>query len=255
MSMTYEKLDAMLQGRNRTSRKLANNTYALRSAVGPGRSPVIVIRLHKTNIITFHSDGVVEVTTGGWQTVTTKDRLNNYLPGGWRVYSDRGVWYWHGADTNSTGIPFSDGDVINVSPNGDSALQAQAKPDDAVKTMKLRERVRRFAKRFAAQLPVGRPDAGDCFYCHLVDQKTGQPLPGGDHILSHVDEDYFVPSLLYNALKAAGAGDAWFWECFKNPDVDQSKDKVMMLREGRHGRAQVARFIARYCYRQLGLAR
>src|SRR6266550_4620766 len=81
---TYFGLDTKLQGRCRESRKLANNTYARR------RSGQIAIELHATDILTFHSDGRIDVNTGGWDTVTTRSRMNDYLPGPWRVGGHRG---------------------------------------------------------------------------------------------------------------------------------------------------------------------
>jgi hypothetical protein len=83
--MTFFGLDTKLQGRCRESRKLANNTYAKRRYSGQ-----IAIQLHATDILTFHSDGQIDVNTGGWNTVTTHSRMNAYLPGPWRVGGHRG---------------------------------------------------------------------------------------------------------------------------------------------------------------------
>jgi len=82
---TYFELDKQLQGRCRESRKLQNNTYAKRRYSGR-----IAIQLHATDILTFHSDGQIDVNTGGWNTVTTHSRMNAYLPGPWRVGGHRG---------------------------------------------------------------------------------------------------------------------------------------------------------------------
>jgi hypothetical protein len=82
---TYFGLDTKLQGRCKDSRKLANNTYAQRRFSGQ-----IAVRLHATDILTFHSDGQIDLNTGGWNTVTTHSRMNAYLPGPWRVGGHRG---------------------------------------------------------------------------------------------------------------------------------------------------------------------
>lgn len=74
----------------RNSRKLENNTYLI---LDP-HDKTISIRLHYTDIITMHPDGSFEVNNGGWQTKTTLRRLNDYLPGGWSVYTHDGTWYW-----------------------------------------------------------------------------------------------------------------------------------------------------------------
>lgn len=62
---------------------MRNNTYLIRRDVD-----TIALRLHSTDVVTWHADGSMEVSTGGWNTVTTKDRINGYWEG--RVWSDRG---------------------------------------------------------------------------------------------------------------------------------------------------------------------
>ncbi len=69
-------------------RKLGHNTYLERDD-----ESAYHVRLHATRIVTFHRDGRVELNSGGWRTVTTKERMNRYLPSGWRLYQDAHVWY------------------------------------------------------------------------------------------------------------------------------------------------------------------
>jgi hypothetical protein len=85
--MNYTELNNELQGRCKQSRKLANNTYAKRY------DDCLAIRLHATDIITFYPDGRVIYNTNGWETVTTKQRLNEYGHRGIHVYQRRGNWY------------------------------------------------------------------------------------------------------------------------------------------------------------------
>jgi len=54
---------------NRTSRKVANNTYLV------DLGGYIGLRLHGTIIVSYHPDQT-KVFTGGWRTVTTKARIN-----------------------------------------------------------------------------------------------------------------------------------------------------------------------------------
>lgn len=81
--MDYKTANEKLQGRCRESRKLSNNTYLKRRGEGE-----IAVRLHSTDILTFYADGRIEVNTGGWNTVTTKDRINSHLSG-WSVWSEK----------------------------------------------------------------------------------------------------------------------------------------------------------------------
>lgn len=82
--MNFQEADRLLQGRCSQSRKLENNTYLQRSD-----GNTIAVRLHSTDILTFHADGRIEVSTGGWNTITTRYRLNRYLPRPWHVYAER----------------------------------------------------------------------------------------------------------------------------------------------------------------------
>jgi len=54
-------------------KRLANNTVEITDPDGTRR-----IRLHRTDILTFRPDGSIVVDTGGWDTQTTRDRLNTY---------------------------------------------------------------------------------------------------------------------------------------------------------------------------------
>ena len=58
---------------SRDSRVLCNNTRAVRhdDAVG--------IVLHTTEIVTFYADGRIRITLGGWNTTTTRSRINACL--------------------------------------------------------------------------------------------------------------------------------------------------------------------------------
>ena len=83
--MTYEEAKEMLKGRN--SKKIGNNTYLV------DLENRIVIRLHNTNVVTFYEDGRTLLNSGGWKTVTTKDRMNKYLPVPWKVFQEKFEWY------------------------------------------------------------------------------------------------------------------------------------------------------------------
>jgi hypothetical protein len=80
-------------GKNKTS-KIGNNTYRI------NYDDREAIRLHNTDILTFVSDHVT-INTGGWQTRTTKDRINKYLPEGVYISQKDFTWYIHDSRDNS----------------------------------------------------------------------------------------------------------------------------------------------------------
>jgi hypothetical protein len=88
-NMTFEKLAKMHDGYFR--RKQANNTYSY-DRIEDGRR-VIVIELHESPIVKFYEDGSIAASLAGWPTVTTRQRVNKYLPTSYRVYQHNYVQY------------------------------------------------------------------------------------------------------------------------------------------------------------------
>lgn len=75
------------QSRDKRGRRWNANTMIL---VGGGWAAV---QLHATDVLVFDVDGSVVLNSGGWRTLTTKARMNEFLPVGFRVYQKRGAWY------------------------------------------------------------------------------------------------------------------------------------------------------------------
>lgn len=82
---------------------LSTGTYAAASARIGKRERIVIgnntilrydgpdafaVRLHATNVLTFTADGWTIIRSGGWETPTTSDRINQLLPAGWRVAGD-----------------------------------------------------------------------------------------------------------------------------------------------------------------------
>ena len=115
----YAQFDALLQGRCAQKRRVDNHTWLERRERNQ-----IVLKLHQTDIITCAPHDVITVYAGGWQTATTKDRLNNYLGKlGFGISQVKGVWYWcTPGNWNASPIPFTDHDQII---RGELKAQAQ----------------------------------------------------------------------------------------------------------------------------------
>lgn len=190
--MNFQELDQSLTGRNKQSRKLANNTYAARDGDD------IVIRLHSTNIVTYKPDGRVVLDTGGWKTKTTRDRINQYSPV--KIHQCKSIWYV-GVGHTSTHLYE---DLMWV----DQGLNIHAKPiedaNDIVKAKtKLRASAKRYAKDYVDALLEGKieePSGGDCWSCYMKAGDGTRPLADASHILSHIEDKYYVPSLVVNAI-------------------------------------------------------
>lgn len=109
--------------------KVDNNTLLVRDI----RDGSIAVKFHYTDILTVTPDDTLTLNNGTWQTVTTLSRINNWLPGGWGLYSQKGTWYWqnhrHSDEDMNPGFkrtqPYSNGDMITA----DGTLHPKAGPE------------------------------------------------------------------------------------------------------------------------------
>lgn len=101
--MTYgEALEALC---DRLSVKVDHNTH-LRVIDGS----TLAVRLYSTDVVLIHKNGTYTLNAGGYETVTTKDRINKYSPA--RVYAEKRVW-WVGRDAKRR-VEFRDGIKVNA---------------------------------------------------------------------------------------------------------------------------------------------
>lgn len=175
-------------GRSKTSRPVANNTHA--RILEDSR---VAVKLHETDVVIISGAGYWELNSGGWLTLTTKDRINKYSPAG--ITQRNGIWYMRDGSLFYDGIVI-DADGIPLKPRKPEAYEK--------KLATIKKQARAYAKGFVKALEAGLvdyPGAGDCWGC----------LSGGviakDHIAQHIKENYFVPTLLVNAGRAAGYRD------------------------------------------------
>ncbi len=91
--MNYNSLRQFLD--LKPSRKLGHNTivHMVRVLDSPEQDQVAV-KYHGTNIIKIDPENVVTLNTGGWETNTTKDRLNQFLScRDAYIFQKNHVWY------------------------------------------------------------------------------------------------------------------------------------------------------------------
>ena len=137
----FFRLNQRLGGGTKT--KVANNTYLVKHPDGS-----VAVKYHNTEIIVVQPNGDVTVSTSGrgvqkyidrdyrwggygnvqsWTTVSTMERMNEFLPHGWRLYGKHQQggghtdwdWFWIG-DRDLMGewgaenirVPYTDGDRI-----------------------------------------------------------------------------------------------------------------------------------------------
>ena len=251
MPNAYAAMLETLAGRQ--SRKVANNTYL---HVADISSQTIAIRLHASDIITASPNGAVTINQCGWPTVTTRDRINAFfttyrdnLPAFYGIGTKskqtqltRGAYYSHDCELLGT-VPASG--AVTIGPRG--AVRGLETVQVSARAAKLRATIREYSRGLQAALPLSLPNNGDCMFCSMFDGRASAgKLPAHssrDHLLSHLDESYYVPSLIWNALLYAGctpngAGSAYFAAAFSDSFAGYPRERV-------------STFVARYLERAL----
>ena len=109
---------------NRYSMRLGNNTYLERL----NGDQQVAVRLYSTYIVRFYQTGRVTLHTGGYGTVTTKDRINQFITG--RVYQKNHEWFYVGHNVDGAidwdnPIEFSEGMEVNRKPRFDYSRRCE----------------------------------------------------------------------------------------------------------------------------------
>ena len=207
-----------------------------------------VIRHFDTDVLRFQADGTIMFNTDGHRSTTTKARLNEYQ-NDVRIWTDKRVWYacakklikWTGQDDkeyecltpnrDETHVIFADGMTYHPLRGFENC---GVKPDP-----KLIKSIRKYADAFAASLPCDKPDGGDCWICCA---NSDDP----NHLMTHIEDKYYVPRLLHNALKEAQRGDYIFACAFKGDHRGSYYEQLL-----KSYRLHMAKDIYQYMYRRI----
>lgn len=197
MNLQEMYLPQIERARHPLGAKIGNNTRIRKD----GKE--LVVKLHATDIVRILPDGSIKLFMAGWNTVTTRQRLNEVSRRlGVSISTTKGIPYLYANGNWDQPIPFKDG--VRIYPNG--RIVGAGKASDTGKALKLKQRIRAYAKGYMEAFVAGKvpaPGAGDCFFCSMREVKSGKPLgdSGGTHghIMEHIREKYYVPSMLANA--------------------------------------------------------
>lgn len=112
-------------------------------------------------------------------------------------------------------VPFYDG--IKVDSEGWAERVRQTGPSPAKlrrherAVEKMHKRIEKYLDGYIAALSKGMPmpSGGDCWYCALRNESgtMGDITGNTDHLLSHMEERYYVPTLAVNALRLTNLSD------------------------------------------------
>ena len=113
-SLYYGSLSDLISEKG--SKQIGHNTIVHRID-----DSTVAVKYHRTNILKISEDNTVTISTGGWETSTTKDRLNQFLGcRGFGIFQKKGVWYIQGNDET---VPYEDGMRIT---SGGTLIRANA---------------------------------------------------------------------------------------------------------------------------------
>ena len=271
----YERLGVPLLQRH-VGKKLV---YMDRRKIGSSMEAVrnngdIEIRYYDHPVITMHKKGGMSFSACGWQTAGTKGKIEAVLPKGFYLYSFEGLWYiTKGWSYSKDSAKYGYADGMTIYENGE--IEDALTPADLADKRRFARKAKRFIKRFLDKLvacEVEPPGLGDCLYCQVEagSQKTQLGVltkdgvrphtfaESADHVRSHIDEGYFVPSMLMNAVNEMGGPQAcyaptrsvmyYLWQ-----EKDKEKAKEYMKAFDFCVRRDFNKALRNYVFRRIGL--
>jgi hypothetical protein len=241
-----EYLDKGKNRKNTTERPIAHNTRIEQlddGTIGIKFHNTFIIKYYSNVLsgIKIHEGDTIQLNTDGWKTVTTRDRMNRFCP--LHVWTEKGIMYvsasnWYQIHENKRkGIEskvyhfedrmwFNPDGTVWVKVNSEPVeLKPYSKKDEQKKRKQLRA-IDTFIRNYVNKLTSGKmnqPGNGDCFICQAESNpnstieigtltKEDGYKPGifnSDHLLNHMREKYYVPSLMFSVLRS---------ECYDSED-------------------------------------
>jgi len=202
LSEIYAAVLAWMDGKNKC--KVAGRTYAHLRDDGS-----IDVVLYETTIVTYRKNGDIVLCSDGHRTMTTKDMINMLLPPSWSVWTHVGVWYIGKGNRYEQNVlkPCAFADGVTIQKNGKITGAGSIKEAE-----KLARDVTKYVNDYMDALFAGKvpaPSGGDCWMCCLKtdDGTTLGEKAHDDHILGHITDKYYVPSLLARAVESFNVYD------------------------------------------------
>ena len=161
-------------------------------------------RYHNTDIVTLTKTGDIILNSGGFRTMTTKEKTNNILTHigqrlsyrRWFIHQANGLWTVSNRQ-DGLHVPYFDG--LNLSKANDLETQIEAQKAQ-LEQIKLRKAILEYSKLYTLEsaLPDGKATEGDCWLC------CGIAHNEREHLLAHIKEGYVMTHLACRALEANG---------------------------------------------------
>lgn len=253
---SYNELAKFIKsGRSKIERKVENNTTARFKGGETDEKDNIIVRLHETDIATITHSTMI-LNSGGYKTQTTKDRLNKIIYYPLRIIQEEGIWFIATGYNDLFKTPFRDNILIYENNGSPYIRELRSDNTNLLHDIKLRKAIKKYAKGFITALVSGevyKPDNGDCWYCLMRCTHNNVPLGEEtnniDHLESHIDENYFVPSLFYRACEVypmCNFANGTIYQLWYTKDKISDWQKDILQRDG-------YKSLVKYLYMQFGL--
>jgi hypothetical protein len=229
---TFEALKTFIAaGRNKTYRK-----FKMQSTIAIQVNDRIDVKYHDTIILSFWEDRF-RIDSGGWRTMSTKARINEFIPQPFYLGQNKSVWYLNGQ-------PYYDGITISQ----DHIEENKKAKTELARVTKIKKQVKAYCEKLGKMIDERKLqdlEPRDCWLCMMRDSNDKIVLGGQDHFLSHLKEGYVHGTLVWNALEDQGCNVNFLWSNYymrENCDTKVFKDYAV-------------RAVRRWFYRNLGIAR
>jgi hypothetical protein len=218
------------------------------------------VTYHGKEIIRINKRGDMRLDSCGFQTLTTKERFNALIPSGFSIFQKNHVWYLTGpGTTKGVGLVFQDGMVITAK----GQVRGGIKPGTSGDPIRVQKQITRYVDGFVKAFFAGEvepPGPGDCWFCLMtvsqggkdnedVGKSLGEASGDKEHILGHIKENYFVPSLMLRACKTFPVSP--YVGSMINGIWGKTEPSLAMLDLGKQ---QLKSSLAKYVRRELGIA-
>jgi hypothetical protein len=215
------------RSKNPSGRLIAANTRMRIQGI------TIVIRFHNTDIIMIEHGDIYTMMVDGFTTVTTKQRLNEVVPG--YVFQKNHAWY-----CSNGGDPVKFFDGIKVDASG-KVLNPKPKVDDGKADASNLKQLNKLIKRYTDEMvkqwdTLPEPSSGNCFFCQGMFGESDNV----DHILSHLEELYLMKRTVYNMARETGYPSFWSGMVKVYLDSWFRKNKKALLKEFKEARGSKA---------------
>lgn len=168
---------------------------------------------HKTRILTCTYDNQVKsrplltvtIDSGGWNTLTTRERLNRFLPSGWHVFTDKGFLF---VRTPSGMFPNCDGAAYD---GRGLPLKPELHIDERARAVMLKRKIDGFCHALEPN-PFPAPCNGDPIVFDWNPRTIGEYV-----LLDWLDSKYINGSFVAACLKRKGWTDTALSMAYHRP--------------------------------------